>query len=289
MNKRRTIIVSCISIILLLVIGTVIFVTSKRDRNDNAFIHISFDDTINVFEDLTRNVESYDSIFDNELLGYLQKLHKRYGAIFSLYCYFQSDDGSFNLTECTDKFASDFQANSSWLKLGFHNFDGNGNLAEASEEQAVSDYEELVGELERITGGGDCIDTYVRLQNFAGNFDAIQGINDLNNGIDGLLSADDERISYYLSEENSEYVANNDYLSDEGNDLIFVSTDLRLENTNNPYGDLIKISKDENQCKTIEVFTHEWQYGLKLKLKLLVTCFWADKYGYRWDFPMNRY
>lgn len=258
----------------------------------DAYIHISFDDTIDIFQDLTNNKETYDSIFDNDTLDFLQVMHNRYGAVFSMFCFFENEDGSFNLGKCTNIYAEEFTANSSWLKFGFHNINGNGNLANASGRQAGTDYKKVINELKRITGSEKCIDNIVRLQNFAGGKEAINEMQKTTTGIRGLLTADDDRISYYLNVEDNDYIANNDWMWDSENKIYLVSTDLRLENIVFPYNNLQKIAKDDKQNKIIEVFTHEWLFSSKYnsfitKLKICATCIFAKDYGYKWTFPMN--
>lgn len=283
-SKKKVRLLLTIGLLFALLTSSIVFILNKKDSNPDKFIHISIDDTITVFKDITDNSDKYNSIFDNEMLNFFKLMHNKYGAVFSLYCYYE--DGDFNLSQCTDKFADEFAENSNWLKIGFHNLSGEGNLSDAKGEEAENDYQKVITQLIRITGSENCIDKIIRLQNFSGNKEAIDAINNTENGIIGLLTADDDRLSYYLDETRNTYIDKHDTLEDDN--LYFVSTDLRLENTWNPYGDLVSISKDENQNKVIEVFTHEWQMGIKMKLKIYVTCFFAEKYGYVWDYPMNR-
>lgn len=289
MSRRKAyvrIVLGCLllGLVLMLVPWGLFFVESDEH---NGIMHISFDDTIEIFKDITKNENEYNEIFDNEMLSYLKKYHEKYGAVFSFYCYYT--DGDFDLTQCTDKFVEDFQANSSWLKFAFHSYDGNSDLTNATAEEALRQYSMVTEELIRITGGGECIDSVPRLHRFAGNEEAIDAINELEYGIDGLYTADDERQSYYLEESDSNYVADHDTYYDKNNDLLFVSTDLRLEETNLLNLDRImsSILKDSNQNKVVEVFTHEWQWGLVTKIKLYYTCFWGQTNGYTWEYASD--
>ena len=118
------------------------------------YIHISFDDTISVFQDITENKDHYNSCFDNYFLGYLKWLHDEYGAVFSLYCFYFNNRGDFNLSMCTGIFAEEFQANSDWLKFGFHSYTPFSDFADISYEEVMEEYEKVTMELSRITGGG---------------------------------------------------------------------------------------------------------------------------------------
>lgn len=43
--------------------------------NDQKIFHLSLDDTINIFKDITDNENIYLSVFENPVLGWLKSLH----------------------------------------------------------------------------------------------------------------------------------------------------------------------------------------------------------------------
>lgn len=57
----------------------------KKVSVSDKMLHISFDDTINVFKDLIDN--SRTSLFDSPFFGVLKTLHDTYGCVFSCYCF----------------------------------------------------------------------------------------------------------------------------------------------------------------------------------------------------------
>ena len=59
-------------------------------------IHFSVDDTITIFENLTK--ENYNSCFEEPTLAFLKKLNEQYGLKVSMYCFFESASG-FNLSD----------------------------------------------------------------------------------------------------------------------------------------------------------------------------------------------
>lgn len=258
--------------------------------NKNKFMHISLDDFISAFEDINRNENKYSSIFDNNTFSYLKMLNDKYGAVISCYTYYESDDKKFNLSQCTDKFAEEFQENSNWLKFGFHTYNGNKNYEKTSGEEAKSDYEKVLFELLRITGSKKCIDTVVRLQNFAGNEDSIQAMMNTENGIEGVLGADDKRRSYYLDDEKNSYLYTYDYY--ENDKLKFFRTDLRMELIDDIDKELDKVknsSEYKNKNDILIIFTHEWQLpNDRIKEKLEKCCNFANDNEYVFDYPMNR-
>jgi len=89
---------------------------------------ISSDDNILFLADITKNKDTYSSIFDNPYLAVYKKAHDLYGAAVHLNLFFahipennfSSHREYFDLTMMTDKFKDEFINNSHWLKLSFH-------------------------------------------------------------------------------------------------------------------------------------------------------------------------
>ncbi len=270
----------------LLIICMLFLVTLSIYKTENkSYIHISFDDTFEILKDLTINEKTYDSIFDNETLAFLHRLHKTFGAVFSMYCFYEN--GEYNLSQFTDSFSEEFSENSDWLKFGFHSYNPDANFSELDYDTAKEQYTQTTTQLKRIVGDSALDDT-LRLHNFAGNAASINAIS--SEEIDGLFTADDDRISYDLNESDSNYISNNDYLYVKENNVHYISTDLRLERTDKPYKELNKIRSDIKQNGFMEVFTHEYLLSNKeMKTKLIITCFWAMSNGYTWAFPNSVY
>ena len=74
-------------------------------RADKRTAHISIDDVSHVFSDLSRNADSYESIFQNSLLSHLKEMHDTYGL---------------KVTRFPRKYHDDFINSSDWLRIGFH-------------------------------------------------------------------------------------------------------------------------------------------------------------------------
>lgn len=119
------------------------------------FCHISVDDTISLFKDLTIHENEYTSIFENSTLKYFKSLHDKYGAKVSFYVFYSWDDlskGGFSLRDVTDKFAKEFSENADWLKFGFHAMSAQSYQTTDIELQKEY-YDAVINELLRITGG----------------------------------------------------------------------------------------------------------------------------------------
>lgn len=235
----------------------IVFVIASKNNNGftpnrpEGIVHISIDDVIDVFIDLTDNQNCYASIFDNEMMHNLQRMHKQYGAKFSLYCFYEKE--GFNLSMVPSKYHDEFVANSDWLRFGYHAWDGKTDLATISDDLIEEDYILTNTELERITG---CITHTLRLSGFQGNKEALIRLK--KQGVKTLLTADDNRDSYYLDESESSYIADHDMYEDEY--FTFVSTDLRLDSLFRVavYPTLVHIALNEQQNTILAVFTHEW-------------------------------
>ncbi|ENZ33452.1 hypothetical protein HMPREF1084_01921 [Clostridium butyricum 60E.3] len=262
-------------------------IESEKEQiiNNSKFMHLSLDDFILSFEDITKNDDEYDSIFDNETFRYLKTLHDEYGVVISCYSYYRTDNKKFNLSQCTDKYKQEFIENSDWLKFGFHVFSGDKNYKDSNKKEAQDDYTKVMNELLRITGSEKSIDRVIRLQNFAGNKESVQAMEEIDNGIIGVLGADDRRRSYYLDDSNNSYLYEYDYYNDNG--LNFFKTDLRMESVDN-IDDALNELDDDNKDILI-IFTHEWQLPNEdIKSKLEKCCKFAKNNGYSFDYPMNR-
>lgn len=265
------------------------------------FLHISFDDVSVCFQNLA--TESYESLFDEPFFKSLKSLRDEYGACISLYTY----NGALN--GVSSKYASEFTANSDWLKIGFHSNQSGLSLANATYEQGLEYWNNFVINVKRVCGTVDCLDRFPRLEYFAGSKQALLGMRDANFGALGFLSADDNRLSYYFDTDVTTYLYDNDYLKDKNNNLLFISTDIRADwfynfTTNNVYKKPLKNTvleelkyRNNNPCfKTsfdvIIVFTHEWLVydGKTVNSKfnsILETCQFAKQNDIAFNFPQN--
>ena len=269
--------------IAILIFTTVILLTManlyynwQTSSRPEGILHLSVDDVIDVFVDLTENQDHYDSVFDNEMLAMFLQYHNKYGAKFSLYCFYES--GDFNLSMVPSKYHDELVVNSDWLRFGYHAKSSNTELTAISADEIEQEYCLTVSELERITGS---VTHTLRLSMFHGNKDAMERLKEL--GVKVLLTADDGRLSYYLDEEISKYISDHDSIEDSL--FTFVSTDLRLDRLSKfaVYPRLLTIAFDTRQNKIITVFTHEWLINEKTYKKIRDVCRFAQNYQYRFE------
>lgn len=254
------------------------------------FIHYSIDDVISVFEILTRVHPK--SIFDISLFAYLQQLHYRYGFVVSCYCFYRK--GRFTLSDVSRSYIGEFERNSSWLKFGFHGYDGNEDYDNQNIKESIRQYRNVVFNLREIVGSKS-LDLFPRIHSFKGSeeFQIYLAHND-DFSLKGLLAADDDRISYSLSSEENGRLKDRQLLGK--NNLLFIRTTQRFDCLR-PY--MIK----KMFCHSggvIELFTHEWLFlntsSCKTRIKAIIikylmklTCEFYIKKGYRFAFFENVY
>ena len=220
-----------------------------RSRHGGA-MHISIDDTILVFEDITKNEAQYDTVFDNYTLGYLKRLHDEYGAIFSMYCWYENDD--FDLSMCTNKFRKEFEDNSDWLKFNYHSFNSSQNPGAVDYMVFIEQYDMFRTSMEEIVGDKSW-DNYTRLHFFAGSQEMLEHMGKY--GTIGFYSADDDRVSYQLSNNAVRFLAENRIYYDDISGIEYKRTDIRLDYFDNPFYELYRFDWTDIGA---EIFTHEW-------------------------------
>lgn len=212
-------------------------------------VHFSVDDITKIWSDIT--FKEYDSVFEQPILAQMKALHDIYGAKFSLYCF---ADQEINLRDVTERYHEELSAQSDWLRFGFHAYDKDSNYKDAKTEKEVKEfYEDLKMVQEEITriAGENSISQVIRLHFFTGSREIGEILKQ--EGIRGLMAADDERISYYLSEEENRTLRDSKegYLRIDG--MEFYRTDIRYERED----DILAALDRYREQDQIVVFTHE--------------------------------
>lgn len=261
------------------------------NANTSPYIHLSVDDTLFILADLADNAAYYKSIFDNPHLRFFQQLHKQYGIVVSMYCFFETDN--FSLQDVPSTFSPEFAENAGWLKWGFHGRNQASNYQHVTQDIAVKDYRDVISELIRITNSIKCIDFVPRIHFFVGNKDNMRAMQQATYGIQGLLSPDDTRNAYYLNTTQSAQIKSCGYYYDEDMHLPFFSTDVRLEKINNIQDELPFLndclSNKRRETHSLLVFTHENRLDEKVtRRKIVDLCLFAQKYTIPFDFPLHR-
>ena len=119
----------------------------------------------------------------------------------------------------------------------------------------------------------------LRLSYFHGSREDIETLNKIG-GINVLLTADDDRMSYYLTDEQNQYIDMNDQMMDDL--MTFVSTEYRLDKLSKAgcFYNFIKTAYDPKQNGIQAVFTHEWLLDRNMFEKIELFYRLAKKYKY---------
>lgn len=187
------------------------------------FLHYSVDGVLLVFREQTEKHPK--SIFDVDMFRFFRKLHMRYGLVLSCYCFFKK--GNFSLENCSRSYKNEFEENASWLRFGFHGYEEHVDYDEEDSTLSIRQYEETIFSLREIVGES-CIDTVPRIHGFKAscNFWDLLKNNRLQ-PIKGLLSSDDERVSYSLPPDCDSKLKKSGLLKNEG--LVYVRTSQRFD------------------------------------------------------------
>lgn len=286
---------------------------SKRSGDGaGRIMHLSIDDISQALEELSGPENHFESVFEEPVFGFLKTLHDTYGAVFSLYCFFESKNGEFSLRDVPDGYKEEFAANHDWLRFGFHSkrtdvrYDRESIRPEGDpktehiqpegdpKEKYVrpngdprTEYEAAVSELIRITGGEASIDRIPRIHFYAGTREACRAFRDAAYGVKGFLASEDERLNYYLNEKENQMLHRKNFYYDPDEHLCFFRTNIRLEQTKDIL-EALKEKQKEMKSDTLLIFTHEhYLRDEKIRKKMELCCQFAADENYRFAFPMD--
>lgn len=230
-------------------------------------MHISIDDVKGVFNALSK--ESMNSIFDTRTLRFLKDMHIKYGTTFDLYCTYSKE--GYSLADISDKYQKEFKDNADWLRFGFHCYSEN---EDRGKQQFIIDIDLFLKDLKRITGQTK-MSQYLRIHRFLGDFEYCKTLKE--KGVSHLLTADDERNSYYLGKTETEILEKNGYWSDKETGIKFIKSAFRLENVDNVYEKIRECSS--KNYPVIAVFTHEWLMdSIEIRNKMEVCCKYSNQF-----------
>ncbi len=237
-------------------------------------IHVSIDDFLMTFQDLTEHQSQYESLFEQPVFGFFKRLHDAYGIKISCYCFGEDIKTGFSLKDVTRNYRAEFGENAHWLKFGFHGLNdeavygdnGGTRVINRSPKEAAGDYAYVAEQLAQIVGA-EAIDPIPRIHYFAGTAECCEAWRDAEHGISGLIAADDDRYSYYHDDKMRETLLQKDEWRDEERQLTFYRTHIRLEKEPDLETLWKKLQSFEGKCQVI--FTHEYYlHEKKMQVKI---------------------
>jgi hypothetical protein len=260
---------------------------------------LSVDDNIWFLQDIARNADKYNSIFNNPYLAMYKSVHDKYGTKVHINIYMECPEfGGFNLTQMPDKFRAEWQANAHWLRLAFHahqNFPDKPYVA-ADYATMIKDYDEIIREIKRFAGP----EALGPVTTVHWGESTVEGVRALRaRGIKALMGyltfdeKDERLVSYYLNRDQINNANYYGFWKDHSEDIIFGKIDIVL-NAHTP--DAVPKLLDEAKEKYPEkgfmefliheqyFYPHYEKYLPDYKEIILSAAKWADENGYKPSF-----
>lgn len=236
-------------------------------------IHFSVDDTINIFENLSK--EKYSSCFEEPTLLFFKELNKKYGLKVTLYCFYKAESG-FALCDATSAFKDEFKENSNWLRFGFHAYDSKTKYSDYDAKKFISEAKNVYDNLYRIVSP-DAVVYDVRLGFATGSRECIKAFKEEYPLFRTLYGVDDERIEYYLLPEENDILLSKGLYSDDKIGIDIKLSELRLECQTDMTAYLKNIQKRD--CYAF--FTHEVHLGSeKVRARITEMCEFAKGFTF---------
>ena len=198
--------------------------------NTTGKYRISSDDNILFLADITENKDKYTSIFDNPYLAIYKKAHDLYGAKVHLNVFysldraaaefFSGDHPDFDLSMVTDKYKSEWEANSDWLKLSFH---ARAEMPDkpykyASAETITRDFLDVRREVIRFAGEGAFSGDVTTVHWGEANPECVSALRELGHkALTGYFKLDEDGeplVAYYAPISLCEHVGERDFWRD---------------------------------------------------------------------------
>lgn len=207
-------------------------ITVYRLYTPKKVYRLSIDDCVWFLQDLAKNQERYQSIFENPYLALLQKLHGEYGTKFHLNVYLTCPEhGGFVLSALSDKFRAEWQRVNHWLTLSFHAHanDPGYPYGDADRETVRRDCAAVMAEIERFAGYRGAVTTLHFAQTPE---EGVRGLHDC--GVRALLGdfsfnkRGEIQLCYYASREQFDTVRHNCFWKNPATDMIMFACDTVL-------------------------------------------------------------
>ncbi len=232
----------------------------RWDKHSEPRYRFSIDDNSFFLRDIAR--KSYTSLFDCFYLKGLRELHSKYAARFVLNIYYATEDG-FELPRFPDRYKSEWQDNSDWLKLAFHAYANEPArpYQYASASKLIADLKKVAEQIVRFAGE----QTYSPPTVIHWGMVQPEALKPLfENGVRALSGyfrrlGGDWDVNYLLDDARSEYLSRHDALMDFDSGIVFSKVDIVCNSTSveRIVPTLEPLTRDPNQAEIVDVFTHE--------------------------------
>ena len=199
--------------------------TIYRLKDASMKYRLSFDDNIWFMQDIAKN--NYKSLFENPYLKLIKDMNDKYGTKMHINLYYCcSEFGGFNLAQFPDKYKSEWEDVSDWLKLSFHAFKNYPDepYLNSKYKQAFEECQMVNNEILRFAGKKSLSD-YTTIHWCRGPLDACKAFRD--NGYTALQGGTPH--NYYIPDDLFDNtVRKYGYYYDVENNLAFTSGHINL-------------------------------------------------------------
>lgn len=253
---------------------------------------LSIDDNIWFLRDIYQQQYNYQSLFDNPFLGFLRDVHRQYGTSVHLNLFYETD--GFNLSQFPDRYKSEWEANSNWLRLSFH---AQGEFPDmpyrtAGYEQVSQDCARVKAEIERFAGPS-VMGPVTTLHWGEATVEGARALRDAGyKALLGYFNVDDPLppVSYYLTEEQRRHLKKRFVWFDPQEDITFVRASIVLDKTEvsaiAPFLDSYA-QKPSGLPPFVDFLVHEQYfypfyeaYQPDYRERILTAVQWATNHGY---------
>lgn len=194
---------------------------------------VGVDDVIFCLANIYHHQHEYRSIFDDPFLALYRELHDTYATHVHMHVYYQTVDGSFNLSMFPDKYKSEFEENADWLRFSFHSLADKPDspYKSATYEQVMREGRLVEREILRFAGAK--VMDRVTSQHWADSaLPGTRAFRDLGFSVLDAYFIFDENgtpaVSYYLDAAQARHAATRDFWVDTKENIIFVKDDVIL-------------------------------------------------------------
>ena len=231
------------------------------DRSAHPRYRFQIDDNVFFLRDIAK--QNYASLFDCHYLKILRDLHDRYGAKFTLNCFYKTIEGDFKLPDFPDRYNSQWRDNAHWLKLTFHAYSEEPSYPyrDAPPEKLIADLDLAAGEIRRFAGDATYVPPSIihwgmtRPAAFKPLYQ--RGVRTLS----GYFAFNGQKwdVNYNLDAKHSEYMSRHNAWKDFESGLVFCRTSIVCNTTpiEKVVPTLAPLAKDPNTAEIMDLLTHE--------------------------------
>ncbi len=264
-------------------------------RFKNAFMkyRLAIDDIIWSVEELAKG--DYSSVFAHPFFAIFKRLHDDFGTKTQLNLYYETVDGSFNLSMMPDRYKAEFEEASDWLKLTFHARQDKPDRIYrfAPYEELYEDYKKVTKEIVRFAGE-NAVKTAVNGLHWAET--TREGARALRSvGVRCLVGYyifdenGDPHVAYYLNHDETVHASGRDFWVDTSEDIIFSKDKIVIDahSLDEIASCLDEVKARPHEAGTINLVTHEQyffehyeNYMPDYEKKIRTAVQWAHDNGY---------